>query len=402
MRESWLLMIRDVWEGIRTQPAKVGLSFMAVAVGISSLIVLIALLGGLQEKSRSILSELGVNVVGIFQTGEVDGTKADSLGERHAALLTSNLPECTISTMRRYDVPTLGTRKNLTVVATDDYLIQVRQWQMEDGRFLDSRDVAKGERNAVITKSLSLLWNWKVGNLIMLRNTPFKIVGIVSAGGKTVEPEFNDPGLMLGEYIVFVPKTITPNWSTSPREPGPGLQAIFLRVPKGEKFSSTLAAAQGLLSQPDYGVTNVSWVTPESLTSGLKKLQQTIKLTIGSIAILCLILGGTTLMSLMVANVRERVTEIGLRRALGATQWDIALLFILEACLVTGAAAATAVLITHVVLILGRPSLPVPLKLGWESLLIPILAALLLAILFSYWPARSAARISPSEALRNE
>jgi hypothetical protein len=52
----------------------------------------------------------------------------------------------------------------------------------------------------------------------------------------------------------------------------------------------------------------------------VRRLQSTIQVTVGSIALLCLVLGGTTLMSLMVANVRDRVTEIGLRRALGATR----------------------------------------------------------------------------------
>jgi putative ABC transport system permease protein len=107
-------------------------------------------------------------------------------------------------------------------------------------------------------------------------------------------------------------------------------------------------------------------------------------------------------MSLMIANVRDRVTEIGLRRAMGASRWDIALLFVIEACLITFMAAVTATLATHMLLLIGRNAFPVPLSLGYPSILIPILVALLLGIISSYWPAKSAAEIMPSEALRNE
>lgn len=402
MKKPGSLILRDLWDGMRTQPGKVGLSYLAMVIGISTLIVLMALLGGLKERSRRILNELGVNVIGLFQAGATDRAKSAGLEERHALMLAANLPECSVSTVRRYNVPTLGTKSHLTVVATDSALPAIRQWPLEDGRFLDKRDLEMGERHAVVSRSLSRLWDWKVGNLIMLRDLPFRIVGLVDLGGTVSDNEFEGSGLNLGEYIVFVPKTVTPYWTNNPLNPKTGLDAIFLQFQAREKYASVLATVQDLLDQPDYRVKELSWVTPETLTRQIKKLERTIRLTLGSIVGLCLILGGTTLMSLMVSNVRERKTEIGLRRALGASQWDIASLFVLEAGLITGAAAVTAVLITHALLFLGRSTFPVPLQLGWESVLIPFTTALFLSLFFSYWPALSAAKISPAEALRNE
>lgn len=397
-----LLLIKDIWDGIRTQVGRAALSFMSISIGVSALIVLIAILGGLQERSRQIVKELGVNVVGILQKGVSDKNTDSTLKERHASLLALNLPDCSVSTIRRYSVPTLGTQELLTVVGTDSSLINIRQWQMYDGRFLDYLDIEGRERNAVISKSLSSLWSWKVGNLIMLRNIPFKIVGIVEAGGSALDTELSESGLMLGDRVLFVPKTVPPYWEIDQKNPSPAIDAIFLRVPASMNFTHTVAAARRLLLHSDYPVSNISWVTPESLIQGIKKLQNTIRLTVGSIAVLCLILGGTTLMSLMIANVRDRVTEIGLRRAMGASRWSIAILFVLEACLITGIAAIATTLVTHLILIMGRNTLPVPLKLGHDSIMIPLIAALILGIIFSYLPAKSAANITPSEALRNE
>ncbi|MBI1865104.1 MAG: ABC transporter permease, partial [Nitrospirae bacterium] len=206
----------------------------------------------------------------------------------------------------------------------------------------------------------------------------------------------------LGERIVFVPKTVPPYWTTEWKKPEDRLDAIFLRTPETADYARALSAARNLLDQPDARVERVSWVTPESLTRNVRKLEKTISLTVGSIAVLCLVLGGTTLMSLMVSNVRDRVVEIGLRRALGATQKDIAALFVLEAAVVTTAAALAGAAASHVLLILGGAALPFPVRLGLSSVAVPLIAAVALGMAFSYWPARMAARITPSEALRAE
>jgi putative ABC transport system permease protein len=180
------------------------------------------------------------------------------------------------------------------------------------------------------------------------------------------------------------------------------LDAIFVRVPETENFSRVLAAVKRLLSGPYDKNDRYAWITSDILLRSVRRLQAAIGFTVGSVALLCIILGGTTLMSLMVANVRDRITEIGLRRALGATPRDIASLFILEACLVTGTASLAGTVLTHVILFAARNQFPSPLHLDALTLLVPVCVSILLGIVFSYGPARMASRISPSESLRND
>jgi len=216
--------------------------------------------------------------------------------------------------------------------------------------------------------------------------------------------ETESPGsiLLTGEKTIFVPLTTSKLWLDPNRDNYNSLDTIFVRVAGTEDIERILSVVQRLFTGPYEGANRFEWLTPEVLLRGVRRLQATIAFTVGSVAFLCIILGGTTLMSLMVANVRDRVTEIGLRRALGATPSDISMLFVMEACLVTGLASLTGTSLSHLVLLIAGQHLPCPIQLNTWTLTVPVLVSIILGILFSYGPARMAANISPSEALRND
>ena len=396
--------LRDITDDIRARPGRAGLSFMAIAVGMTALTVLLAVLGGLAERSRLIVGELGVNVFAVVAAPASESSPGQPklLRLYHAELLAANLAGCVIAGTRSYEVTTPGSERTLRVVATQQGLQVIRQWRLRDGRFLDEADLRMRERSVVISDTLAEAWQWHVGDVIQLRDTPFRVVGIVAAQAGALAAESGVAALAPGDTAVWVPVTVPPYWLSTRIAPEPELEAIFVRVPEGQEMNLLVARTQALLKQADQPLPALNYVTPDVLLEKVRRLQRTIQFTVGSIALLCLVLGGTTLMSLMVANVRDRVTEIGLRRALGASRGDIAQLFVLESVLVTLAAALAGSLGTHTLLTALRDKFPVPLDLGWTTVAIPVAIALLLGMLFSYGPAQAAARISPAESLRNE
>ncbi len=394
--------IGDIVEGIRAQPAGVAISLSAITIGIASLTVLLAVIGGLRDRADQMIDELGVNVIAIINQAEVTQTNKTGLTVQHASLLEQNLPGHIVATVRRYDVPTYGTNSFLSVIATDSSFADIRQWRLSEGRFLDSRDIDSRERSAVISQTLSSQWGWKTGDIIMLRNMPFNVVGIVETGGAALDTEVANSDLILGERVVFVPKTLVPYWADSSMQIDDKLDAVFLKIPNSTSLATSEKLSRRLLSESGSHLDDISWVTPETLIQGINKLGKTISLAAGSVVALALLLAGTTLMSLMLTNVRSRVTEIGLRRALGASRRDIISMFLMEACLITGIAAVVAIAGTYLLLVLGRNALPVPVSTGSGTITIPFIVAFILSITFSYWPAKKAARITPSEALRNE
>ena len=394
--------IDDIVEGIRAHPTGVAISLSAIAIGIASLTVLMAVVGGLRDKADQMVDDLGVNVIAIIN--QADGSQTNKMGltAQHASLLKQNLPGHLVATVRRYDVPTAGTNSHLSVVATDSSFADIRQWRLSDGRFLDSWDIDNRERSAVISHTLASQWDWETGDIIMLRNMPFNVVGIVEAGGTALDTEVGNSNLILGERVVFVPRTLVPYWADGSTPFDDKLDAVFLRIPNSTSLEASEKLSRRLLMQSGNNLDDISWITPATLIKGINKLGNTISFAAGSVVALALLLAGATLMSLMLTNVKSRVTEIGLRRALGASRQDIISMFLMEACLITGIAAVIAIAVTYSILVLGRNAFPMPVSTGSGTIIIPVVVALILSITFSYWPARKAAGIMPSEALRND
>ena len=394
--------LRDIFEGFRAQPAGVAISLSAIVTGIASLTVLMAVMGGLRDRAEQMVNELGVNVIAIINQADVTETNKMGLRVQHASLLEQNLPGHTVATVRRYDVPTFGTNSFLSVVATDSTFADIRQWRLRDGRFLDSRDIDDRERSAVISHTLSSQWGWNSGDIIMLGNMPFNVVGIVETGGTALDTEVGNSDLILGERVVFVPRTLVPYWADGAMKIDEKLDAIFVKIPNSASLEASEKLSRRLLSEPGNHLEDVSWVTPETLIQGINRLGNTITWAAGSVVALALLLAGATLMGVMLTNVRSRVTEIGLRRTLGATRQDIISMFLMEACLLSGIAAVVAIGGTYLLLVLGRNAFPVPVSTGSGTIIVPFVVAIMLSIAFSYWPAKTAAGIKPAEALRNE
>jgi putative ABC transport system permease protein len=389
----------DIAEGVRGRPGRFVLALFAMTIGMAVLTLLIALLGGLEQRSQALSAQLGTDVIAILPASDADRS---SLSDRHPDLVRRNFPGADVSGMRVSSAAVAGRGGNVTVVAVEERFFTLRQWPLRAGRFLDAEDLDNRRRHALVTDALLQQQGWQLGQTIALRETPFQIVGVVGANDAALNGEYGDQRLSTGERAVFVPLSVAPRWDSTAGTGAP-LDALYVRPAAGMTAGTLLPALQNLLGQPDLDLPALSWVIPASLIRKVRDMQGTVGLTVGTIAVLALVLGGTTLTSLLVANVRERIAEIGLRRAMGATQWDIATLFMAEGCAATVGAALVGTCLVHGVLLLDLPLLNgLPLQLGLQSLALPVLFALALGALFSAWPALSAAQIQPADALRND
>ncbi len=389
---AWALA-GDLRDGLRSRPGRSLLSLFAIAIGCTALALLLSVLSGLQERARQLAQELGANVIAILPEG------AEPLRREQADRLRANLPSCVVGAVKQYSVMTRDGLTRLQVMAADDGLIRVRPWQIVEGRFLDAEDRNSRAYRCVISRSLSERMGWRLGQALAVEQELFRVVGIVDPGRFSGDP-LQDARLVPGENLVIVPDTIQPYWA--PQSPDGTCDAIYIRAPADVDPADIGRRATALMADGAGAAPALSVITPDTLLARIRQWQRSVRFAAGSIAGLCMLLGGITLMTLMIANVQERVTEIGLRRALGASRADIAALFLMEAGLVTVVAGFTGSVTAHAILLVVRGEIGFPVAMNGWTLIAPVLVAVLSGVAFSYAPAVRASRIQPAQALRNE
>ena len=388
----------DIWESLTGRPGRTLLALLAVSVGTLALTVLISTIIGLSVKARAITEEFGADVLAVLP-GKA-GRGSSGLEREHLEILRGSLPDHRMTGIRHYTVRSPEWKGALNVLAGDEELIRVRPWTLESGRPLDPMDIAEGRRYAMISVGLSKARSLSLGDYLRIYPCHFEIVGIIHAAGAALKEA--RPDLGAGSEFAVIPYSVRPVWELTNRPTGRQLDVLYVKYPADSDATTAISRIGNLLAPSEQQIGPITYVSEETLISGIRRLRRTIELTTGSIAVLCLLLGGTTLMSLMIAEVRERVSEIGLRLALGGSEFDIYSLFVLEALVTTGIASLIGSGSAYVLLVVIRRWITFPTHFGPVVFLFPIAVALGLGMLFSFWPARHAARITPSEALRNE
>jgi ABC-type antimicrobial peptide transport system permease subunit len=343
---------------------------------MTSLTILLAVMGGLRQKSRD--EDMGANVFVILpgeKTEVIDGEL--NLDKRE--MLSASLDSTSVAAARTYSLRVANFAQPVRVFAVEDAYFSIHDTSPSAGRLLDDFDHTRAARVAVVSDTLAYEANWQLGQSIYLGQALFTIVGIIERPGTALEKETSDKS--------FVPDDT--------------VDLIEVKAKGSSELEATVAAARRLLvgrSDTD----PYTWITPASILKNVTRLEQIIGLTAGSVAILCLVLGGTTLMSLMVANVRDRILEIALRQTIGATPREIAALFVVESCIVTLCGSIVGISFALILISLSSGHFTLPIHLGPGGVLIPLLTAVAMGMCFSYLPAKMAMAITPAEALRND
>jgi ABC-type antimicrobial peptide transport system permease subunit len=390
---------RDLDLGFRSRPARTALVFFPIVLGNFALALLIAVADGLAARADRLLREFGATTIVLIPARQAE--EPALLPRRAANVLAANLPGAIVTGIRRHEVVSSAGDRVL-LFATDAGLAAARGWPLRAGRFLDEPDERAGERHVVLCESLARVWKARPGSIVTLGDVVFRVVGVVASESNAPAEEAADaPGIALGERAVFVPWTAAGFVVSSAVEPGDDLDAIFIRLPSDRRFEASRQRLERLLSDPSLTGGPVARITPENVLRGVRRIRRAMDLGLGGVTALAFALGGAALAGLLAGNVRERVTEIGLRRAIGATRGDVAALFVTEGLVLALGAALTGVAFARgCAPVLARAGLPI--AYGFRMVGGPVTGSALLGLLASLVPARMAARADPAAALRAE
>jgi putative ABC transport system permease protein len=288
------------------------------------------------------------------------------------------------------DVYAASRKHNLSIVGTSPDLQDVMNLHIGNGRFLTIYDSQStyAVLGANAAKELNLVE--PIGSQIQVGNYLFEVVGILAKQGQNpLIPLPMDDAIVLP---IEGMRRITPT---------PEINSIIARGRRTETLPEDAIALKDYLSPlaPDH---SVQVQIPQQLLDGIKKQSQTFSYLLAGVGSISLLVGGIGIMNLMIMNVSERRREIGVRMALGARPWDITVLFLLEAGVLTSVGAVTGAIIG---VFAGWLFVEVS---EWEfslfALALPlgIISSVAIGLFFGLYPARSAARLEPVQALRDD
>lgn len=377
------------------------LTTLGVIIGVFSVIILVALVSGLQSFITDQISSFGSNLIFVIP-GQSGGAGRGPGGSTVNRLQFQDVTNLKRELKGSADVSTVTqkaasakynnqTSKNMTVSGVEDiYPKIVTAVEVEKGRFINKAESDSGKRVAVLgpTAVKNLFGESSpLNKTVYINNTKFLVVGVTKPRGAVFGVDQDNSAFVPLEAQRKQFGIDQPN-------------AIYVSVFKTEDIASVQAEIKKLLekriSSDDFTVQ-----TQEQALSTISQITGVLTLALGGIAAISLIVGGIGVMNIMLVSVTERTREIGLRKALGARSKDIRNQFLIEALTLSGFGGIIGIMLgVGIALIVNQ--FVFTTTITWWSIALSFGFSMMVGVIFGVTPAIRASRLDPIQALRYE
>jgi putative ABC transport system permease protein len=404
---SWFDTLRSGLEAIASHRLRSSLTVLGILIGIAAVILTVGLGEGATSSVNSAISALGSNLLivtpGSSTTGLVRGGfgSASTLTYQNAVDLANKVDCPDISAVApqvTQETTLVAGNENWTtsVYGSTTSWLSVRGRSMTEGSFFTQKDMATDANVVVLgqTTAEELGLFSPVGETVNIGDIPFTVIGVLNMAGSSSSTNEDD--------LAVIPITTAESEFTG----SSSVSTIYLEASSQSTMGAAdteatdeLLALHGISNPADADFTITSQTQIENTASSVDK---TLTVLLAGIAAISLLVGGIGVMNIMLVSVTERIREIGLRKALGATPAVIRRQFLVEAStlgLAGGVAGAALGLVGAIVIphfITNQIAISVPATVG------AIICAIGIGVVFGVYPASRAARLAPIEALRSE
>lgn len=387
---------------------RTALAVIGVVIGVSAVVLMVAIGKGAQESVMKKIQGLGTNLI-IVTAGKVrviagrprQTGNTTSLSVRDAEALAAESSAIAAAAPfqgRKFLVKYGEASANTMVSGTIPDFPDIRNFKPALGRFFTEDEVKASMRVAVVGKTvINNLFEGRdaIGETIRINNVPFEIIGVLEEKGVNAIGQDDDDQILIPittvmrrlMNVIYVNSVYVAARDVSLMEKAVGDIGSILRERHHLKPGR----------EDDFSIQNqMDILRAEQATS------ETFTMLLGGIAAVSLLVGGVGILAIMLISIKERVKEIGLRRALGARKKDILLQFLLEALVLSIAGGVLGAVIGVLGSFVAGWTSDLPTSVSVLSVIVAFLFSAGIGLFFGIYPAKKAAELDPIFALRSE
>lgn len=408
---SWAETLATAWDAVRSHRLRSLLTMLGIVIGIASVVLTVGLGQGAQDQVKSQISVLGSNLLIVSPGSSTDSSgvrggfgsastltlsDAEALADDEAAPDVKAVAPVTTSNAQ---LDTASTNWTTSLVGATTTWPEVRKREVATGRFFNSQEVASGAKVVVLgADTAAELFTGPaspVGETVSVGGTALTVIGVLESTGASSSGSTEDDTAVTP---MGTAKALTGSTDGS-------VSTVYVEAVSDEALAAAYQEIDALLLNL-HGVTaeeaDFSISSQDSLVETANATNKTLTVLLGGIAAISLLVGGIGVMNIMLVSVTERIREIGLRKALGATPAVIRRQFLAEASLLGLAGGIVGIAIAAV----GAWGLPglidQPVSLSLLATAAALVTSLALGVGFGVYPAGRAARLTLIDALRSE
>lgn len=412
--------IRLAWEGLRAGKMRAFLTMLGIIIGIGSVIGILTVGSGLTDSINSEMSTLGANNIIVMLQSKSNQQSGFMRGYEDKDLMTDDMIE---ALRARYPdaiqyvslTSTLASGKakdgkktaNLSLDGVNTDYFDANDVKMLAGSTITESDIDNHKMKAVVSDRLvNNLFDGDVqaalGKKIPVY-TNFEIYTFTVVGVYKYEQNMMNMSFAAAEDVstsAYIPITVAQKLSGAAE----GYASITIMTTSAVSSANFAAVAEHFLNKYYKNNENyqVAAMSMESILSTVDSMMGTVNIAIAAIAAISLLVGGIGVMNIMLVSVTERTREIGTRKAIGATNGNIRMQFVVESVIICSIGGVIGILFGGVLGYVGSTLIGAPAVPKLSYILLAVGFSMAIGIFFGYYPANKAAKMDPVEALRYE